>query len=72
MAKRQFNYSKLKGLITEKCGTQKAFADLLGINESTLTGKLRGKTYFSQEEIYRAIDILEIDHGQISQYFFAA
>ena len=71
MNKIRFNYSKLKGRITEKCGTQKAFAELLGIAEGTLTYKLKGHTYFTQTEIYRAINILDIEPGSITLYFFA-
>lgn len=71
MKKIQFNYSKLKGRITEICGTQKAFADLLGITEGTLTSKLQGHTYFTQSEIFRSIKILDLETGSITPYFFA-
>lgn len=70
MAQIKFDYSKLKGRITEKCGTQKAFAELLGVTEGTLTSKLQGYTYFSQGEILKAIDILGIDPGKTTLYFF--
>lgn len=70
MGKMKFDYSKLKGRITEKCGTRKAFAKLLGIAEGTLVSKLSGLTYFSQKEIYKAVEILEIDQSEIGVYFF--
>ncbi|MBP5728362.1 MAG: DUF739 family protein [Clostridia bacterium] len=70
MAKAQFNYSKLKGRITEKCGTQKAFAELLGVTEGTLTSKLLGYTYFTQDEILRSMGILDIESDQVTLYFF--
>ena len=70
MAKVKFAYSKLRGKITEKCGTQKAFSEALGITEGTLTSKLQGHTYFSQDEIYRSIEILGIDPGKVTLYFF--
>lgn len=70
MKKIRFNYSKLKGKITEKCGTQKAFAALLGITECTLTSKLSGHSYFTQEEIYRSIEILDLETGSMTLYFF--
>ena len=70
MERVKFNYSKLKGRITEKLGTQKAFAELLGITEGTLTSKLLGYTYFTQDEIYRSISILDIDPGDSTLYFF--
>ena len=72
MQKIQFDYAKLKGRITEKCGTQKAFAELLGINEGTLTSKLLGYTYFSQDEIFRTLEILDIEPSKVTLYFFTA
>ena len=71
MEKIKFDYSKLKGRIIEKCGTQKAFAELLGINVSTLTSKLLGYTYFTQDEIMKSIEILEIDPSEVCLYFFS-
>lgn len=70
MEKVKFDYSRLKGKITEVCGTQKAFAVLLGINESTLTGKLQGYTYFTQDEVFKSIEILGIEPAQVTAYFF--
>ena len=70
MARPKFSYSKLKGRIIEKCGTQRAFAELLGISECTLTSKLQGHTFFSQPEIYRAIQILDIKPSEVTLYFF--
>lgn len=65
-----FNYSKLKGRITEICGTQKAFAKELGITEGTLISKLNNNTYFTQGEILRSIKILLIQQEEVSLYFF--
>lgn len=65
-----FDYSKLKGRIIEKCGTQKNFAEQLGISEATMTSKLTGLTYFSQNEIIRAMNILSIEPGTATDYFF--
>lgn len=70
MGKTRFVYSKLKGRIIEMCGTQKVFAEKMGMSECTLTSKLRGYTYFSQPEIFRAVKILEIDPATVTQYFF--
>lgn len=71
MEKIKFNYCKLRGKITEKCGTQKVFAEMMGFTEGTLTSKLQGYTYFTQDEISRAVEILGIDQDKISHYFFA-
>jgi len=70
LVRTMFDYSKLKGRITEKCGCQKVFAKLLGVSEATLTSKLRGYTYFSQKEIMKSIKLLEIPGGEVSNYFF--
>ena len=72
MGKIKFDYSKLRGRITEKCGTQKAFAEKLGVTEGTLTSKLSGYTYFTQDEIFKTLDILDIEQSQVTLYFFAA
>ena len=66
----RFDYSKLKGRIVEICGTQKAFAELLGITEATMTSKLNGYSWFTQEEIIKSCAILRIGYSEISVYFF--
>ena len=71
MARTTFDYSKLKGKIKEKCGSQKIFAEKLGITESTMTAKLNGNAYFHQGEILKATKILDICLDDISVYFFA-
>lgn len=68
MEKIKFDYSKLRGRIIEKCGSQRAFAKLLGIAECTLTSKLNGYTCFSQSEILRSVKILDIN--EVTPYFF--
>lgn len=65
-----FDYSKLKGRITEKFGTQKAFAKSLGISETTLTTKLSCGTYFSQPLIMKIIGLLDIDVSDIGKFFY--
>jgi transcriptional regulator with XRE-family HTH domain len=65
-----FDYSKLRGKIVEKNGSQKAFAKLLGINECTLTSRMRGRSEFTQGEIYRSIGILDISPADVKNYFF--
>jgi len=70
MEKIRFDYSKLRGRIVEKCGSQKAFADKIGISENTLTNKLMGYTYFNQKDIAAAKAVLDIAPEDISTYFF--
>lgn len=70
MEKIKFDYSKLKGRIIEKCGTQKAFASLLGISAGTLTSKLLGYTSFTQQDILKSIKLLDIPDSDVTLYFF--
>lgn len=70
MGKIRFDYSKLRGRIVEKCGSQKTFAGKIGISECTLTSKMMGYTYFNQKDIISAIKVLDIDPGEVSSYFF--
>ena len=70
MKKILFNYSKLRGRITEVCGSQKAFAKALNISDSTLTSKMKNYTYFTQKEILQAIEILRIPNEEVNLYFF--
>ena len=70
MEKLTFDYSKLAGRIREKFGTQKAFAEALGISEGTLSMKMNGTYYFTQPEIEKAVRILDLEAGSVSEYFF--
>lgn len=66
----EFDYSKLKGLIKEKFGTQAAFAEALGVSNTTMSQRLNGVNEFTQSEIARACDILEIPAWYAYRYFF--
>ena len=66
----RFNYSKLRGRIIEKFGSQQAFAMELGIGDCTISTKLNGHTYFTQEEIAKSMKILDIDPQEVTSYFF--
>ena len=70
MQKPKFSYAKLKGRIVEKYGSQRDFAKALGISECSMTQKMNGHSFFSQTEIYRAIEILDIDPRTVTSYFF--
>lgn len=63
-------YSKLRGLIREKFGTQLEFAKALGINESTLSSKLAKKTDWTKQEIALSMKLLEVDPEEIVSIFF--
>ena len=65
-----YDYSKLDGLITEKCKTRATFAKLIGRSERSISLKMNGKIEWSQNEISRACDVLGIEPSEISAYFF--
>lgn len=65
-----FNYAKLRGKIREVFGTQKAFADALGISSVSLSKKLNNMVEFTQEEINRSCELLHIVTVEIPVYFF--
>lgn len=66
-----YNYAKLLGRIVEKAGTQRNFAEQMGLSERSVSLKLNGKTGWKQCEISKACSILEIGDKEISTYFFA-
>ncbi len=65
-----FNYSKLRGKIVEKFGTQIIFAEKLSVSQRTLSLKLNNKIFFSQDEIVRCSELLDINPNEIEEFFF--
>lgn len=65
-----FDYSKLRGKIVEKFGSQMAFAKAMKMSERTLSLKLTGKRTWKQSEICLAIKFLELSEDDIREYFF--
>lgn len=65
-----YDYSKLIGRIVELFQTRKNFAKVMEMSVSALSNKLHGDSSFSQDEIFRAIDILQIKPGEVQDYFF--
>lgn len=65
----EFDYSKLRGRIVEKYGSYAAFSRMLDITEIQVSKKLNGKARFSQEDIVRWSDLLDIDSQGMGLYF---
>lgn len=65
-----FNYSKLRGRIIEKYGSQSEFAKALGISQQQLSLKLVNKTRFTQNDIVEITNLLEIEPDEVGVYFF--
>lgn len=66
----KFDYSKLIGRIKEKYNRRKDFAKLIPLSENSLSKKLNNKVPFTSNEIYRIVNILEIDMQEIYLYFY--
>ena len=66
----KFDYSKLLGRIKE-CGyTQESLALAVGMAVSTLSLKLNNKAFFSQLEIRKICELLDIPISMSGDYFF--
>lgn len=63
-------YAKLRGRITEKCGTQAKLAEKIGLSERSLSLKLSGQTDWRVSEMWRIAEILDIPTEDIPAYFF--
>jgi hypothetical protein len=68
--KSPFDYRKLRGRIREKCGTQSAFAGIIGLSDVSVSNKLNNNVEWGQEEIENAISALDIPPTEIHSYFF--
>ena len=67
---RNFKYSKLKGRIIERYGTQKAFAEAVGVAENTLSLKLNDKVGITREDILTWSDLLGISIDDYGSFYF--
>lgn len=66
-----YDYSKLRGRIREKCGTQANYAKLIHRTNSFVSSVLNNKSYFEQKDIEHSVKVLEISDDDIGLYFFA-
>lgn len=69
--KLNYDFSKLRGRIIEKCGSQNELANQIGLTAQTISAKMIGKNKFTMDEIVVISKILEIDAADIGSYFFA-
>lgn len=64
-------FRKLRGRIVEMYGSQRAFAQAVGITVQTVSAKLAGKRAFTIDDISKWCEMLIIDVSEIPDYFFA-
>jgi hypothetical protein len=65
-----FNHGKLENRINAMYGGKEAFGQELGMTKQRINSRLRGVTEFSQSEIEKAVDLLNIPPEEIQTYFF--
>ena len=65
-----FDFNKLRGRIKERFGSEKAFAEAMGMAPSNLSARLNGKIHWGSVEIRLACDLLKIPDDEVVAYFF--
>ena len=65
-----FDYSKLRGRIKEKYGSEKAFAEAMGLSQATLSLKLNGESATSCAQAMTWAQALQIGIDEMGVYFF--
>lgn len=65
-----YDYQKLKDRIREKCGTQAAFANAMGLTVSSVSRRLNNNAQWRLDEIENAVFLLSIPFVEIHNYFF--
>ena len=66
-----YDYSKLRGRIREKIGTEGEFAKKIGRTPNYISKVFRNATYLSQEDISKAAILLDVSADDIGSYFFS-
>lgn len=55
-----FSYNRLKGRIKEVCVTNEEFALRMMLSPATISSKLNNKSQWTQSEIFKAVNVLDI------------
>lgn len=66
-----YEYAKLKGKITELFGSQRSFAEAIGVSEQWVSAKLNCNSAFNQEDVEKWAEALQIERKDFGIYFFA-
>lgn len=70
MVKYDYDYSKLRGLIREKIGTEYEYAKKINRSVGYVSQVLNGNNQFSQKDIENSVNVLDIADSDIGTYFF--
>lgn len=65
-----FDYSRLKGRIIEKYGSQSEFVKHFGVSGNTFSLKMNNKVRFTSDDIMKITELLDIPENMIGAYFF--
>lgn len=65
-----FEYKPLKVRIRRYYGNQVELAKSINLSATSLNMKLNNKRFFTQDEIMKMIDRLDIKKTEIKEYFF--
>ncbi len=65
-----YKYDRLRGRIVEMYGSQEEFAKVIGISSNSMSKKMNGKTGFSQKDIIKWSELLDISKSEYGEYFF--
>ncbi len=64
------DYSKLRGRIVEKFGTCDKFSEVLRLSTVSISKKLNSRVGFSQKDIIKWSELLDIEENEYGVYFF--
>lgn len=70
MTKIIYDFSKLRGRIVEKFGSQSAYAEFKGWAVQQLNRKLQNSVRFTPTDIDSICDDLDIEVGEIGEFFY--
>jgi len=65
-----FNHEKLEERVNERYGSKEAFGKEMGMTKQRINSRLKSATDFTQSEIEKASELLNIQPEEISEYFF--
>lgn len=65
------SYPDLRGRIRTVYGTERDFAQSMGLSKSAMSLKLNGHSEWTASEIRKACELLGIPAAELHHYFFA-
>ncbi len=65
----EYDYSELKARIAEKYGSMTKFASAMGCTKGAMSQKLTNRVEWSQGDILKAAELLEIPTDKIVSFF---